>query len=81
MIRKAYLSFQLITNKSFEKKENVIISNDDTKYMSFYMQGGNSTLSSKFKSKIIKDIQVCIDAFEFTHQHMSYHTLNAIQPY
>lgn len=51
-----YVNLGLLVDRTNESDPN-----DDTKY--FSMQGGNITLSSKYKPKVITDIQVWTDAF------------------
>ncbi len=51
-----YVNLGLLVDRTNESDPN-----DDTKY--FSMQGGNITLSSKYKPKVITDIQVWNDAF------------------
>ncbi|XP_056022019.1 uncharacterized protein LOC130054933 [Ostrea edulis] len=51
-----YINLGLLVDRSYDSDPN-----DDTKY--FSMQGGNLTLSSKCKPRVISDIQVWTDAF------------------
>lgn len=51
-----YVNLGLLVDRTNESDPN-----DDTKF--FSMQGGNITLSSKYKLKLITDIQVWTDAF------------------
>lgn len=51
-----YVNLGLLVDRNNESDPN-----DDKKY--FSMQGGNITLSSKYKPKVITDIQVWTDAF------------------